>query len=122
MRLRATQRGLRRRADQGVALSLSRLSEANGQQPWHCCLLSPRESRAERPVAGFYTLIGQRLRRGISFFHFCPQCGSNVYWEPGRLPEMIGVAVGCFADPAFPPPSQAVYDRHSHPWMKIRID
>jgi hypothetical protein len=31
-------------------------------------------------------------------FHFCPSCGSTVYWEPARKPDMIGVAVGAFAD------------------------
>jgi hypothetical protein len=55
-------------------------------------------------------------------FHFCPNCGSSVYWEPSRMPDAIAVAVGCFADPDFLPPSQAVYDQHSHPWMKIQID
>jgi hypothetical protein len=35
---------------------------------------------------------------------------------------MIAVAVGCFADPGFPPPSQSVYNQQGHPWMKFRID
>jgi hypothetical protein len=52
-------------------------------------------------------------------FHFCPNCGSSVYWEAGRMPEMIGVAVGCFADPDFPAPSQAVYGQRRHPWAKF---
>jgi hypothetical protein len=30
-------------------------------------------------------------------FHFCPNCGSSVFWEPSRIPEAIAVAVGCFA-------------------------
>src|SRR3979490_2856835 len=25
--------------------------------------------------------------------HFCPNCGSTVYWRADRLPSMIGVAV-----------------------------
>ena len=52
-------------------------------------------------------------------FHFCPNCGSSVYWEPSRIPEAIAVAVGCFADPAFPQPSQAVYTQHRHVWAKF---
>lgn len=52
-------------------------------------------------------------------FHFCAVCGSTVYWEPHRKPEMIAVAVGAFADPAFPPPSQAVNEKHRHPWVVI---
>src|SRR5438552_18243247 len=27
-------------------------------------------------------------------FHFCPECGSTVFWEPERMPKLIGVAVG----------------------------
>jgi len=38
-------------------------------------------------------------------FHFCAGCGSTVFWEPQRKPEMIAVAVGAFADQAFPPSS-----------------
>jgi len=34
-------------------------------------------------------------------FHFCPNCGSNVYWEGDRAPRYYGIAVGSFADPGF---------------------
>jgi len=50
-------------------------------------------------------------------FHFCPHCGSTVCWEPERKPDAIGVAVGSFADPAFPSPSQSVYDERRHAWV-----
>jgi hypothetical protein len=50
-------------------------------------------------------------------FHFCPECGSTVFWLPHRKPEAVAVAVGSFADPAFPAPTQAVYTEHSHPWV-----
>ena len=61
------------------------------------------------------------VRRGESgfdvAFHFCPACGSTVYWEPHRVPEMVAVAVGAFADPTFPAPSQSVHDEGRHPWV-----
>jgi hypothetical protein len=50
-------------------------------------------------------------------FHFCPNCGSTVFWEPERRPEAIAVAVGSFADPEFPAPTQSVYDRSRHRWV-----
>jgi len=53
-------------------------------------------------------------------FHFCPHCGSTVYWKAARKPEMVAVAVGAFADPAFPAPSQAVYSEHRHQWVPSR--
>ena len=42
--------------------------------------------------------------------HFCPDCGSTVFWEPERRPDAIAIAVGSFADPTFPAPSQSVYN------------
>ncbi|HEY7687040.1 MAG TPA: GFA family protein [Dongiaceae bacterium] len=50
-------------------------------------------------------------------FHFCPDCGSTVYWEPERKPDAIAVAVGSFADPTFPAPTQSVWDERRHPWV-----
>src|SRR5579864_8088663 len=43
-------------------------------------------------------------------FHFCPICGSTVYWEPSRKPDMIGVGIGAFAETDFPMPEQSVSD------------
>jgi hypothetical protein len=63
------------------------------------------------------------VRRGDSgepiTFHFCPQCGSTVYWVLGAAPELIAVAVGAFADPAFPPPLHSVYERRRHAWVGV---
>jgi hypothetical protein len=55
-------------------------------------------------------------------FHFCPDCGSTVFWEPRRKADMVAVAVGAFADTAFPPPSQMVYEEHRHPWVSFQTD
>jgi hypothetical protein len=51
--------------------------------------------------------------------HFCPQCGTTVYWLLGIAPDLIAVAVGTFADPAFPPPLHSVYERRRHPWVSV---
>jgi hypothetical protein len=52
-------------------------------------------------------------------FHFCPNCGSTVWWQASRLPGMTAVAVGAFADPKFPAPEQAVYAEHRHHWVVL---
>jgi hypothetical protein len=52
-------------------------------------------------------------------FHFCPRCGSSVYWEPARKPDSIAVAVGAFADPTFPAPSKAAYEQQRHGWVAL---
>lgn len=51
-------------------------------------------------------------------FHFCPDCGSTVFWEPQRKPGYIAVGVGSFADPDFPAPDQAVYEEYRHRWVE----
>jgi len=50
-------------------------------------------------------------------FHFCPTCGSNVFWEAEGTPDMISVAVGCFADPDFPAPLRTVWAENKHEWL-----
>src|SRR5215831_16796597 len=52
-------------------------------------------------------------------FHFCPDCGATVFWEPHRKPDAIGVAVGAFADPSFAAPTQSVFSQHRHPWVQL---
>lgn len=52
-------------------------------------------------------------------FHHCSNCGSNVWWEPDRMPHLIGVAVGAFADPNFPMPEQAVWAQQMHRWLEL---
>jgi hypothetical protein len=52
-------------------------------------------------------------------FHFCPDCGSTVFWEPERAPQLVGVAVGAFADPAFPQPAQSVWTDRKHRWIDL---
>lgn len=54
-------------------------------------------------------------------FHFCPDCGSTVYWEPARKPDMIAVAVGAFVDPDFPAPSKEAHSESRHPWVSCNL-
>jgi hypothetical protein len=49
--------------------------------------------------------------------YFCPTCGSSVFWEGPFFPDIRGVAVGCFADPSFPPPQVAVFTQNQHSWV-----
>lgn len=51
-------------------------------------------------------------------FHFCGDCGSTVFWEPSRMPDLLAVAVGSFGDPAFPAPSQEVHADSRHEWIE----
>lgn len=52
-------------------------------------------------------------------FHFCPICGSTVYWEMERRADALAVAVGAFADPGFPAPAQSVWNERRHDWVTL---
>ena len=72
-------------------------------------------SREDVKAKGEFLTFRREADSGFAVnFHFCPHCGSTVFWEPERKPDAIGVAVGAFADPAFPAPTQAVYDKRRH--------
>jgi len=51
--------------------------------------------------------------------HFCPNCGSTVYWKASNLPDMIGVAVGAMANPNYPPPFRSIFEQSKHTWVQI---
>lgn len=55
-------------------------------------------------------------------YHFCPDCGSNVYWEASTMEAAYGVAVGCFANPDFPKPSFSIYGKRKHKWLQVPAD
>jgi hypothetical protein len=56
--------------------------------------------------------------RKISF-HFCPTCGSSVYWHLDLRPDHYGIAVGAFADPDFPLPTLSVWEQNKHSWINL---
>lgn len=51
--------------------------------------------------------------------HFCPTCGSTVYLELDAVPGFVTVALGAFADPAFPAPTVAVFEARAHSWARM---
>jgi len=76
------------------------------------------------PKAAVASIVGNSTcwRRGSSAGrwidnYFCPVCGSTLYWYMEGAPASIGVSAGNFADPAFPPPTYAVWCESKHPWV-----
>lgn len=55
---------------------------------------------------------GSRIR-----FHFCPRCGSTVFYESDGLEAYLAIPVGTFADPSFPSPRVSVYESRMHHWV-----
>ncbi len=60
------------------------------------------------------TDAGNRFTSG-----FCATCGSTLYVRASKYPDTVGITVGAFADPAFPPPARSVYERTRHPWLRL---
>ncbi len=77
--------------------------------------------RAPYKVTGKATEYLRQGDQGARFtFRFCPVCGSTVFHtEEGREDAYVGVAVGTFADPQFPPPQVSVYDCRRHSWVRL---
>lgn len=49
-------------------------------------------------------------------FHFCPVCGSTVYYTSDVDAARIGIKIGTFTDPTFPPPKLSGFEKYGHPW------
>lgn len=71
-------------------------------------------------VSTAYARVGDS--GGKITFHFCPTCGSTVYYKIGQLPGFTAVAIGAFADPEFPAPKVSVYEARRHVWTGIPAD
>lgn len=52
-------------------------------------------------------------------FHFCPECGSTLFYLHEGMPGLVAVAVGGFADPEFPAPIYSVFEERKHHWVAI---
>jgi hypothetical protein len=51
--------------------------------------------------------------------HFCPNCGTTVWYVNQGMEDLIAIPVGTFADPHFPPPSRSVYEDRRHAWVTL---
>jgi hypothetical protein len=66
-----------------------------------------------------YLRVSDEADRKKHIFHFCPDCGSQVFYTEPTEPDLIVVSVGSFADPSFPPPTESGYDSRRHPWVGL---
>lgn len=62
--------------------------------------------------------VGSAAGHSIDY-HFCSTCGSTVFWKVKGQPgaALIGIAVGNFVDPRFPPPQREYYMTLCHEWL-----
>ena len=53
-------------------------------------------------------------------YHFCPICGSTLYWvatSPLTGQRNVAVAVGNFVDTDFPEPTTELFTKYRHHWV-----
>ena len=111
-------------------LSIEVEGEPRGVGVCHCLACQRRTGSVFAALASFappYTVSGAATEyvrtgdQGARFrFRFCPVCGTTVFHtEEGYEDRSVSVAVGAFADPAFPPPQVSVYDSRRHPWVQL---
>jgi hypothetical protein len=60
-------------------------------------------------------------------FHFCPDCGSDVYYDiDGKFDDkfngLIAIPLGAFDDPYFAAPSFSVWEERKCGWVEITGD
>ena len=53
-------------------------------------------------------------------FHFCPDCGSDVYYViNGKFDGLVAIPLGAFDDPFFGTPEYSVWEQRKHDWVEI---
>ena len=75
--------------------------------------------------SGIFVKVADSGNRG--FFHFCPECGSDVHYEiDGRFDAkfngLIAIPLGAFDDPYFLTPKFSVWEGRKHDWVAILGD
>jgi len=111
-------------------LSITVHGEPRGVGVCHCLACQRRTGSVFAALASFaapFEIAGRASEyvragdAGARFrFRFCPVCGTNLFHtEEGLGERSVGVAVGAFADPGFPPPQVSVYDSRRHPWVQL---
>ena len=51
--------------------------------------------------------------------HFCSKCGTTLFWYSSSLPELVGIAGGCFADEPLGEPSITASHSKKLPWVTV---
>ena len=53
-------------------------------------------------------------------FHFCPDCGSDVYYvNDGKFDDLVAIPLGAFDDPYFVTPAFSVWEERKCDWVEL---
>ena len=51
--------------------------------------------------------------------HFCPVCGTTLFWTNSYFEDMTGIAGGCFTESPLPEPAYTVNNETKCPWVTL---
>lgn len=51
--------------------------------------------------------------------HFCGKCGTTLYWTISAMPELVGIAGGCFGETDIGLPTMSVTHAKKLPWVEL---
>lgn len=51
--------------------------------------------------------------------HFCPDCGSTLFYDIDAMPGLRAIAMGAFAGTELPAPCFSVYEARRLPWLQL---
>lgn len=71
-------------------------------------------------IGGVYrswTRISDNGRK--AFQHFCPDCGSTLFYDIEAMPGLRAVTMGAFAGTDLPAPCASIYESRRLPWVEI---
>ncbi len=75
-------------------------------------------ARADATVRGAFKSHRRVAESGrFNESNFCPECGCTVFSRLEAWPDVIGVTIGCFADPAFEQPGTLYWSSRRHGWL-----
>ncbi|WP_313198327.1 GFA family protein [Rhizobium sp.] len=82
-----------------------------------------RYSKTDVAVEGSSRLYERTGDSGMwARYHFCPDCGSTVFYENEDTPGVYAIPVGAFADSTFPAPQRSIFESRMHPWTGVAGD
>ena len=85
----------------------------------------PKDLVATEGQSKSFVMVADSGNRGT--FHFCPECGSDVYYEidgkfDPKFNDLVAIPLGAFDDPYFASPRFSVWEERKHDWVEILGD
>jgi hypothetical protein len=76
-------------------------------------------TEAVTPIGDFLSFSRATDTGRTNTYHFCPNCGSTVYYDVEMRPGTISVPAGAFASADFPKPTVQVFGQRRVEWCVI---